>query len=178
MTADPTFDIETPHVLVEGNLRSLTQLKSALEALSDQCYTRQPDDGGSPLGGHVRHIIEFYQEFLKLAEGDGEALSYDRRQRNLEIETSRSTALAAVQDIEGRLATVDVSDKNLALSMTVDPQAPMITMKTTLERELFHVLDHCIHHMAMLKMVAGKIDVSFDENFGVANSTQCHRQKT
>lgn len=159
--------------LVRANLRVLFQLREALSSLCDERYARQPDASTSSIGMHARHIIEFYQEFLKAVESpESQDLCYDRRQRNMVLETSRSDALAAISELEKTFMETGFADSQLHMCCVIDPDAPLCNMQSTVHRELFHILDHCIHHMALIKMVGRQLGAEFDKDFGLANATK------
>lgn len=163
--------------LGEANVRALSKLQATLQDLCDEVYTKAPAKGLSPIGGHVRHIIEFYQEFFKaVAEGFTNGLSYDNRARNMLYETSRVVAVAEIEKLKKRCTGTRIEDTPIALSMTIDPAQPLCSMTTTPERELFHLLDHATHHMALIKMTAAQLGAQCDENFGMANATLAHNK--
>ena len=160
--------------LAEVNVNLLRQLSAALGAMDDALYTRQIDDTTSPIGAHARHIIEFYQALVKsITTNDLDGLSYDKRERNLEIETSRTAGIDAIA------AVINVIEKpldNQAMQVTsiINPDLDPVQMPTLLYRELFYVFDHAIHHMALIKMIARASDHALPTNFGVAQSTQAY----
>lgn len=165
--------------LCEANVRALSKLQETLETLSDEIYTKAPSAGFSPIGGHVRHIIEFYQEFFTAEKaGFPKGLSYDNRQRNMLFETSRTAALEEITNLMSRCENAVPSNQPIALFMTIDPsREELCNMVTTPTRELFHLLDHATHHMALIKMTAAQLGCECDENFGMANSTVAYNKK-
>ena len=166
--------------LADINVALLNQLATAIEQMDDTLYTRQIDDQTSPIGSHARHIIEFYQALTKVMQsGDLLSLSYDKRERNLMIETSRNAALDAIRSIT---KTVQEPFENHAMMVTsiINPDLDPVQMPTLLYRELFYVFDHCVHHMALIKMIARACDHTLPASFGIAQSTQAYlkAQKT
>lgn len=168
-------------VLVETSLHVITQLEDALEQLSQQQYAGHAYSKSSPIGGHVRHIVEFYQAlFTALSTSRDKILCYDKRERNILLETSKDAVLQELSGIKTQLLSLDIADKSaddggLALASIIDPDQPMFTMKTTLHRELFYLLDHMVHHMALIKMIAEGLGVKLDKNFGLAQSTKAYK---
>jgi hypothetical protein len=57
--------------------------------------------------------------------------------------------------------------------MSTGAQKVELKMPTTVARELFYMLEHTVHHMAIIKMavVNENLNIDIPENFGVANST-------
>lgn len=163
--------------IAKSNAGILEQLQNALKTMDDEIYIQPPQEGFSAIGGHVRHIVEFYQELLKTTQNNFEQpLSYDNRKRNLLIETSREVALNEISKLKTLCCELDYQEqRTIELSMMIDcASGHMMTMTTTPLREMFHVLDHAIHHMALIKMTAQQIGLTLDKNFGMANATLVH----
>ncbi len=161
--------------LIETSVGIVDQLIVGLHILSDVQYQHIPNHTTSPIGGHVRHIIEFYQAFFKICtQGAQTVLCYDDRARDMRLETSKETALTALKDIKKSLSTVPDNQAHVLLSSIVNARQPMISIPTTYSRELFYLLDHTIHHMALIKMIASMQGLVFDQSFGLAQSTKAH----
>lgn len=158
--------------LLNGNLKILSDLVTALSAVGDDLYRYQPSPDVSSIGMHVRHVIEFYQEFLRAM--DGGDVCYDNRQRDLKFEISKDKACDQIKKISSIFRTSDLCDRDLVLSVVTSPEGPLSHLHTTLQRELYHVLDHCVHHMALIKMLGARHGVEFDVGFGLANATKKH----
>lgn len=144
----------------------LSQLEEMLTELSDEQYTRRiPLLSNASTGQHTRHIIEFFVElFLGYDTG---TVNYDRRKRDLRIETSRNYAR---QIIQGITVFLDYPDKPLLLEG--DP----FIIATNFHRELVYNMEHTVHHMALLRIGVNAVStITLSENFGVALSTIKHR---
>lgn len=177
--AEPLADANSNEALLEGNLQVLNDLIAGVDRLKGQTFTDLPGDHSSPIGMHVRHVIEFYQAFFKSLDADCvSGVCYDNRKRNLDFETSKVLAREALQKIVNALKSSDLTDRDVELSVVIDPVQPLSILRTSVHRELYHVLDHTIHHMAIIKMLAAGHGVAFDENFGLANATKKDRQKS
>ncbi|MEM8635691.1 MAG: DinB family protein [Pseudomonadota bacterium] len=174
--ASERCEVATCNTLVAANVATLEQLAGTLAEVSDRFYADQPDEKTSSMGMHVRHIIEFYLAFLIPCEEGSDhpkgVLCYDARERDLRYETDRSLAINEIAAIVARLKALPRQDTTLHVAAIVDPEAPPIAMQTTRDRELFHVLDHAIHHMALIKLVGEKQGLSLALDFGLANSTK------
>ncbi len=171
----------TDHQMVGELLAShhhvIGQLEGMLDAFSDSQYSVPPSDDISSIGMHVRHVIEFYQEVMRVRDnGEETSLCYDNRQRNLLLENSVDAARAALRHVRESMVTV-AADTPLTLHVTLSAEQSMMAVQTTLMRELAYVLDHTIHHMAMMKMIASLCGIALGEGFGVAYATQAHRQQ-
>lgn len=162
-------------VLLTTSLNTLQQLYDGLTQLTPMQYTQSPEADASAIGRHVRHILEFYQAlFVYMRNTSADSLCYDKRQRNLQLETSADAALQEIDQVRSQLGTAYVGDCDINLASIIVPGAPMVGIKTTLYRELFYLLDHTIHHMALIKMLAQKLGVNLDRSFGLAQSTKAH----
>ena len=169
-------DHSATDILLSANFEIITQLQEALLHFSDAVYSHKMDDHTSSIGMHTRHIIEFYQELIKaldrVAMDHGQHdICYDRRQRHLQYETSRTCAVHELMAIKEALSRVPEHHRNLTLSVIVNPAQPLVSLSTSLERELYHVLDHMIHHMALIKLLAQIQDTPLEPDFGIAKAT-------
>lgn len=163
--------------LLNANLQVLSGLIDGIELLSDKAYTSLPGDQKSSIGMHVRHVIEFYQEFLKtLLKEKVFDVCYDNRKRNLDFEISKIKAQLELSAVVRSIQNSDLHDREIEISVIVDPNQPLTRIRTSLHRELYHVLDHTVHHMAIIKMLAFEHNIIFDEQFGLASATQKDRQ--
>ena len=160
------------------SLQILQQLETGLKTLSQQQYTHCLDENTSSIGGHARHIVEFYQALFKFLKGSTEdVLCYDKRQRNQLLETSKDAVLHEVRNLKVRLVECPDEPVDIHMASIINPNQPMITMRSTLQRELFYLLDHTIHHMALIKMLAERQAVAFERGFGLAQSTKDYESK-
>ena len=151
---------------------NLEQIKKLLLKVSKAEYNMQPDVlSGASIGQHIRHILEFY---LLLISGSLEGkISYDKRKRNIELETNPKEALATINNL---LTGIDLLDENENLFYEADYSTTGLhknRIKSSVGRELAYCIEHSIHHQALIK--AGLISLGLseltNENFGVAPST-------
>ncbi|MDB4835061.1 hypothetical protein OAH12_00580 [Cyclobacteriaceae bacterium] len=147
-------------------LKQLQQLIIALEAKE----LTQPLDAfsGSTIGQHTRHILEFYLcLFQQLPTSH---ICYDKRPRDIKLEEEKSTIISMIDHINLQLSELE-NDVPLTLSTMLGEVSH--NTPTTLSREILNVLEHAVHHMAMLKI---GVNLNFQHiqipnNFGVAEST-------
>lgn len=162
--------------LLDTSSHILGQLESGILTLTHEQYAVSTDINISAIGCHVRHIIEFYQTLLKAKEND--VICYDERKRNTLLETSQEAALNEIKSTRNILSKLQNEDRTLQIKSIIDPEQPMILMQTSLYRELFYLLDHAIHHMALIKMLAEKENVPLGRDFGLAQSTKAYENTT
>jgi len=151
------------------------QLAETLNQLSQQEYV-QPCSTlfKNTIGQHVRHIIELYQ---CLESGyDKGMVNYEKRKRDLEIETDKEFASNLLQDIFQNLSR---ENKDLILEASYDEHSTApITLSTNYYREIAYNLEHTIHHMALIRIGISEISsIQLPEDFGVASSTVKFRKQ-
>lgn len=151
------------------------QLAETIKQLTPSQYT-QPCTNlvNNTIGQHVRHIIELFQ---CLENGYPEnSVNYEKRKRDVTIETNKDLALELLQAIYGNL---DRADKPLTLHACYDDHTPdPIAIPTNYYREIAYNLEHTIHHMALIRVGITEVsDIKLPEDFGVASSTVKHRKQ-
>lgn len=164
--------------LVHHVSHTLTQLQEAIQPLEAASYIMPLEVlSGSGIGPHVRHVIEFYQ---CLQEGYAlGSVDYDKRQRNLLIESSPRYAAECIEALRTFIELVDLKKKlTLYVSYHQEDVSECYALETTMERELVYNIEHSIHHMALIKIgfQALGLEMSNKEQFGVAGSTLKYRQ--
>lgn len=163
--------------LVAYNTSILEKIDALLHQLTDDELKRPIKLlFGSSIGQHFRHILEFYS--CLLTELDGDSFSYDRRQRNLLIETEVIAARAsAVRNIS--LLSGLPRDRELVMESELPGLSDLCVQRTTLKRELAYLADHGVHHLAMVRIALEQElpQIIFPEHLGVAASTRNHRAR-
>ena len=149
------------------------QLTTAMQQLTDSQYTAGSKTlSNASIGQHVRHIIEM---FTCLQDGYTTGLvNYEHRKRDLLIETNRSAAILLLHQV---YETLNKPDKPLVLQGAYNESTDeMIQLDTNYYREIAYNLEHCIHHMALIKIGLREMStVVIPDNFGVASSTIKYR---
>lgn len=162
--------------LVDAHCIVIDQLIDACHSINTRNYCAMPAEGISPLGMHIRHIIEFYQELTRVLDhAVPDIICYDNRQRNMLLENSPHEAVDTLEHIKEVIRSHIVNDRQFILQAILCVGQAPTKIASSLYRECHYVLDHAIHHMAMIKMIAGMMGVSLPDSFGVAYSTQSHR---
>jgi uncharacterized damage-inducible protein DinB len=158
---------------------NLNQLKELLERISETDYNKKPEVlFGASVGQHIRHILEFY---LLLISGAFEGkISYDNRERKLELETNPAKALELIQKLMNGIELIYLNE-------TIDLEADYTTsgrkdnlIKTSVGRELAYCIEHSIHHQALIKagLIALGLKSIINDDFGVAYSTIRYRNNS
>lgn len=155
---------------------NLLQLKDLVQAIGLEKYNQASEIlSGATVGQHIRHILEFY---LLLVSGSFTGtISYDKRERDLRIETDPAFANNVIGRLLTGISTLDVHqpvrfDADYSASGAEDKR-----ISSSVGRELAYCIEHSIHHQAIIK--AGLIDLKLvhlvSDDFGVAYSTIRHR---
>jgi len=159
-------------MLIPSINTSLNELVSLLDQLSDNEYTKQCTQlSNATIGEHTRHIIEMFQCLENFYESG--LVNYDKRERNILIQTSTEFAIRSIVDIQDKLKK---ENKKIELQQIIDGEE--IRIDSNYYRELLYNLEHCIHHQALIKVAILQCEnVQIDANFGVARSTIEYRTK-
>jgi hypothetical protein len=109
--------------------------------------------------------------FLCLEKGyESGVVKYEKRKRDLRIETDRVFAKSLLQDIYTRL---NRPDKALFLEAAYDEHSEeILSISTNYYREIAYNLEHTVHHMALIRVGINEVsDIALPAGYGVASST-------
>lgn len=127
------------------------------------------------IGGHYRHCLDHFACLLRgLQLG---VVDYDHRERDLRIEKDPAYALSITTDLRRKLAEARPERLTEAVGARCEVSyahgcAPLAG--STVGREFVYVIAHCIHHYALISVMACLAGVKLPVNFGVAPSTVAH----
>jgi uncharacterized damage-inducible protein DinB len=152
--------------------RLLDDLASVLLQLSADVYIAKPlPHVSGSIGEHVRHILDHVAAFVT-AHPHG-TLSYDARERGTSVETDIGAALRTIMRLKAIVgeATDDDFAAPVTVSSIVGRHEPPVRARSTLRRELVFVINHTIHHQALIAILLALLGVDTPDAFGVAPST-------
>ena len=163
--------------VIDANHKTLSILVEQVSLLSSRVYTQTTILTDSGIGGHVRHILEHYQE---LSSGlEGRHICYDNRIRDQRLEESPEAAVAALNSILLWLQSVKKGG-DLQLKLTAatsgSKQDNSTTTETSLVRELLFLQSHTVHHEAIIAMLMKAQSIEVPTEFGVAPATLQYRE--
>lgn len=162
--------------LIHSGAHTLLQLKVFLRQIDDAQYAeRLAVLSQSSIGMHVRHVIEFYQCLMKgIQEGQ---IDYDARQRSILQESSTEYAITCIDALLVDISSVQ-QNHNIILLTEQNLDEEKLGIESNLYRELSYVIEHSIHHFAIIKIACSAAfdNVIFDKDFGVAYSTIKYRE--
>lgn len=152
--------------------QTLFELQHLLNQISEDDYSKPIEYlSNASIGEHTRHIIELFQCAINAYEV-GE-LNYDKRNRNILIQTSPSFA---IEKIDAICNEIEKENKDLILESVFFEEISRIN--TNYYREVIYNLEHCIHHQALIKVAVFQFEyLVVNENFGVAPSTIVFRNQ-
>lgn len=154
------------------NRTLLDQAITLVQNQPEEQYSRACNEVfSSTIGQHIRHCVEHYEEFLMALE-EGRDLDYEKRPRDLRLETDCREAkrrLMAIHDSLGKL-----SETSCSLGV-MDTGAEVASPSST-AREMQYLLSHTVHHFALIAVIAGLCGIYVPSEFGVAPSTLKHRK--
>ena len=160
---------------------TISKLSAQLHAIAALLKKIDPIDyilpiqemSNATIGQHVRHTVEIAQSLVNGYISD--EINYEKRKRDLEIETSLVHANKICLDL---ILLINRSNKELIL-VESNEAGELLHITSNYHRELHFVLEHTIHHMALIKtgLRILKKDTT-DDHFGVAYSTIHHRSKS
>jgi hypothetical protein len=184
----PTFDIaehsaSTPECrAVAAAARAvLNQCDAMVRIVSDAAYVCDSMQirGGS-IGKHLRHTLDHFMAALSPVElaavEPSGVIDYDRRERNVPMESDRAEAILAIAQIRDSLARAESKSLNVPVRVRVmlDAAGTQAELLSTLGRELAFAAHHAVHHQAMMRTIAAEMGTVLPPEFGKAPSTLQH----
>lgn len=151
----------------------LTQLADVVATTDPGAYVARPAAAVSgSVGEHVRHLLDHVAALTDAVPGD--TLSYDHRDRGTVVERHTAAALHEIARLQRRLAAWR---EELAVPMPMEvvtrltPAGDSVIAWSTSTRELAFVINHTIHHQALIAVLLAWQGVRVPPRFGVAPST-------
>ena len=160
--------------LIERNLASLRQAIALVEQIDDETYCASPPSlAPHRVGGHLRHILEFYECFLDGLETSH--IDYDARKRDQAVETCRAAALGKIHSIMERMeSSAALRGDAIVWVRLEDASAARIDdcfITSSVSREMQVLSSHTVHHFALIATTLKALGIELDRNFGMAPST-------
>jgi uncharacterized damage-inducible protein DinB len=150
----------------------LEQLRDVITLLPTSAYRAQPAARVSgSVGAHVRHCLDHVSSLAEAIGGD--ELSYDHRRRGTTVETDPATAVSEIERILRRLDRLAPGslDKTVRLSALLHPEYASFAIRSTIAREFAFVIQHTVHHFALIAVLLEWQGWRVPHGFGVAPST-------
>jgi uncharacterized damage-inducible protein DinB len=166
--------------IINNCISLLEQAIGLIEQIDDDVYvSTSPMSPRGSVGGHLRHILDFYQNFVVgIASG---RINYNLRQRDPMLERDRhhttqtvSKTIAALQSLPGL-----EGERPLLVSTEENGESTPVWCASSVLRELDFLQSHTVHHYSLVAMFLRLHEIDPGEDFGVAPSTLKYwRQET
>lgn len=175
----------SPENIIEDNIEALNSGAAILDHLTYTQYNHIPEPYfTASIGKHFRHILDHYLSFLKGLSA--QHIYYDRRDRDIRIETDCKYAIDTLREIVDRLfklkSEMNAPDSrsrllevSLCTSVTDSNSAPVTT---SIERELIFLHGHTTHHFAIIAGMLKLSKLPVSSEFGVAPSTLIYEEQS
>lgn len=157
----------------------LAQVAAFIEQIDDAAYTRACAlASGGTIGKHVRHCVDHYAAAIAGLQDHAAVIDYDHRERDVPMETCRTTAARAINDLRRALAAAQSGpDQRVIVRMMVCDDGRTVDLGSTVGRELAFAAHHALHHHAIMKFIADSFGCLTPSGFGRAPSTAHHERR-
>jgi uncharacterized damage-inducible protein DinB len=150
----------------------LDELMRLVITLPGEAYRARPSRASGSIGEHVRHVLDHVSSLV--GANPLSALSYDHRSRGTAVETQPSIAVREMMRLDAALERWGdriLEDPVVVTAVTTTAQES-VTGWSSFARELAFVMNHTIHHQAIIALLLERLDAELpDERFGYAPST-------
>ena len=162
-------DDRTP--IAAASLELLRQGAELLSRLDAGLYTAEATRRSGTVGGHFRHVLDFYARFLAGLEG-GE-VGYDTRERDPRVEADPERARQRILEVAARLAALDSTPGTDLPARTLvvahdHGEAGGPSCPSSVGRELMFLASHTTHHFALIAALLRVQGFEPGDDFGVA----------
>ena len=158
--------------IINNCIGLLEQAIGLIEQIDDDVYvtTSLMSPRGS-IGGHLRHILDFYQNFVAGIESGH--INYNLRQREAPLERERRHATQAIIKTIASLQSLPSreTERPLLVSMEENDESTPGWCASSVLRELDFLKSHTVHHYSLVAMLLRLHEIDPGEDFGVAPST-------
>ena len=128
-------------------------------------------NNGSSVGQQFRHSLDFLNIFLAGVRVG--RIDYGRRERDLQVESSRERAADRFEDVAQKL--VELTEVQMRAIVSVRSEVDASTwLQSTVMREMEFVLSHTIHHHALIAEKLSTMGVRLTRSLGVSPSTKTY----
>jgi uncharacterized damage-inducible protein DinB len=153
--------------LIAENSFLIAELITHIQRINPEDYKmKHRSISNSSIGEHIRHIINFFEAFLKSFDED--KINYDIRIRNPRIELEKDFAIEKLKEITEQFNSLTLDGNNPLLLETSAGN-----IYSNLSRELHYINEHTIHHTAIIRIIFLQFFPQYevDSSFGFSSST-------
>jgi uncharacterized damage-inducible protein DinB len=152
--------------------KRLDELMRLVLTLPSEAYRARPANASGAIGEHVRHVLDHVSALIGASPTS--VLSYDHRTRGTGVESDPRAAVSEMMRLDLALErwTERSLDEPIAVAAVLDADGQSVTGWSTLARELAFVMNHTIHHQAIIALLLEcQGHEPLDDRFGYAPST-------
>ncbi len=170
-------DAKTAAGLLAGLETTLNDIQHIIAAVPPAAYNAC-NPGQSSIGAHMRHMLEFIQVLADSV--DSGEVDYESRAHNAALERDPQAVAAMLPQLHAKLTHAlkrHGADHALMLRETTCAGGNKLSIATSLGREILFMVQHAVHHLAIIKMQADALTIHLGETVGVAVATQAYREQ-
>ncbi len=163
-------------MLHKATMDALKQVGVLIEVLM-----RQPTGVGDKLfreariGAHIRHVHDHFKALFQGLETG--TVNYNRRNRESEAEREITLSEAEHQTIMTRMSNATLVHPRLFIISEIDCfVSENAELPSSIERELLYLINHTIHHVAIIKLILQYHGIDAPAYLGIAPSTASHQR--
>lgn len=164
--------MESKARIIDDCIGLLERAVGLIEQIKDDVYvSTSPLSPRGSIGGHFRHILNFYQNFVAGIESG--RINYNLRQRDALIERERRYAIKTISKTIAALRSLPglEGERPLLVSTEENGERVPIWCASSVLRELDFLQSHTVHHYSLVAMLLRLHEIDPGEDFGVAPST-------
>lgn len=122
------------------------------------------------IGSHLRHVHDHFRALI--ASQETGVVDYNLRRRDCAEETNLLLCKKEQERLLQQLLQLDNTKQSLLLISEIDCfETESTQMPTSLDRELLYLINHSIHHMAIIRYILENQSIKAPEHIGIAPST-------
>ena len=156
---------------VDALRQQLRSLRDLVAGLAGEVYEATPSPASGSIGQHVRHCVDHGTALVAAASRI--EFSYDSRIRGTRVEIDPAAAVIEIDRLCLQLDEYDARslDRPLWLRTLTHVDGPQLRVATTMGREVAFVLQHTVHHAALIAVLLDAQGLAVPPRFGYAPST-------
>lgn len=149
----------------------LDQCERILDAVRDTDYAAPSAVmPGGTIGRHLRHTLDHFAAIV--SKTAGEPIDYDHRTRGVPIEDDRAVAREQIAGLRVGISGLEGTGADeVRIRVMIAGDGREAVLRSTVAREVAFATHHGVHHVAMMKAIAGELGVALDADIGKAPST-------
>lgn len=163
----------------------LSQIAELLGRLTREQYATAAGEifANATIGGHVRHTLDHIAAIAPNASripATGASVDYELRARGTLVEADPKAAHAEALRLRALFhqASSSHADQVLSVRVLASKDGSLLTVNSTVARELAFALSHTIHHCAILRIMLASSGITTPAQFGFAPATLAHQDAT